>query len=108
MPEKKAFTLEMLDLTLSANLKSLLVPFFEDISPDHQLQRFGIIFSQASQTIEQRSHALLTCPQEYSNRWMRACAANTAGQPEQITGSLIELFLSLVALRNTRAVERAK
>ena len=101
VPEKNAYALEILDLTLSSSLKSQLFPFFEDALPNQQLQRLEKTFPQPAQTTEQHLQTMLSWSPECCNPWIQACAAYAAGQPHQISNSLFELFLSLLQVDKT-------
>ena len=50
--------------------------------------------------------ALLICSPENNNRWMQASAVYTAGQPEQISDSLLESLLLLVQSDTTNPLVR--
>jgi hypothetical protein len=70
--EKRAYALEILDVTLPRELKPLLMPLLDDM-PDRST-RLSPHFPQSPASVEQRLRELLDCSDAWINPWTRACA----------------------------------
>jgi cyclic nucleotide-binding protein/HEAT repeat protein len=74
-----AYALEIIDAQLPSEWKPMIMPLFEDLSPQEQLHRLAKIFPQAQQTGEDRLCALIGgSGNHHFTEWIRACAIYTA------------------------------
>ncbi len=73
-PEKRSYALEMLDVMLSQEIKSFLMPLIENIPPSERLRRLLGVFPQSSQSPHGRCLEFATLPAEQISLWMKTCA----------------------------------
>lgn len=77
--EKRAYALEVLDVTLSAELREILLPLCEDLTPAERCLKLDAHFPQVEAAPHDRIQELLTRPYEWVTPWTRACAVHTVG-----------------------------
>ncbi len=77
--ERRAYALEALDSVLPIELKTVVLPLFEDTSARRCLQRLSLIHPQESLPAERRLEGLIAEPPAWVTPWIRACAVHTAG-----------------------------
>jgi HEAT repeat protein len=75
-----AYALEILDTQLPADLKSMVLPVAEDLTPQERLSRLAPAFPQQRQPRAARLSALVGGPEaRWCLAWARACALFAAG-----------------------------
>ena len=72
--EKRAYATEILDVTLSQELKELTLPLLERLSPSERSERLAPKFPQPERTTLACVEELLTRPDARIRNWTRACA----------------------------------
>ena len=72
--EKRAYATEILDVTLSQELKELTLPLLERLSPSERSERLAPKFPQPERTTLACIEELLTRPDARIRNWTRACA----------------------------------
>ncbi len=77
--EKRAYALEILDVTLSRELKDLVLPLCDDLTLERRCELLEPHFAQGRASREARIEEVLTRPEAWVTPWTRACAAYTAG-----------------------------
>ena len=77
--EKRAYALEVLDVTLSQELKQLVLPLVEDTGSPEPLRRLQVLFPQKTLTQAERLGEILSRPDEWLSPWNKACAVYSAG-----------------------------
>lgn len=92
--DKRAYALEVLDLTLGARHKALLMPLLDDRAADARLGALEARFPQARRTAAQRVAELLARPERSLSAWTRACALRAAA-----AAGLVELRDTIERLR---------
>jgi ATP:ADP antiporter, AAA family len=78
--EQRAFALEILDIVTPQELKALLFPLLEDLSPAQRLGRLNRLFPQPALDPTARLHTLVTAPPGTLHRWTKACALEAIGR----------------------------
>ena len=78
--EKRAYALEVLDVTLSAALRALVLPLMEDLAPADRAARLADEFPQPAATPEERVREVIARPESDLASWTRACALRAAGR----------------------------
>lgn len=102
-PEQRAYALEILEVTLPAEVKRPLLSLVVDLAPEVRLQRLGALFPQQRLTCAARLAGLGTGLDGRVSAWTRACAAyaqralllTADGDPEMF--STIEKVITLKA-----------
>lgn len=75
-----AYALEILDTQLPTDLKSLVLPIAEDLSPQERLSRLAGAFPENHQSRAARLNAIIAGPEaRWCSAWTRACALFAAG-----------------------------
>jgi len=92
--EKRAYALEVLDVTLSAELKAVLMPLLDDL-PQRCL-RLSPHFPQEPATVEERLKEVLTRAEAWTTAWTQACAIDAVARLEaaDLAGSVETLVKS--------------
>jgi len=80
--EKRAYALEILDITLPRDLKPLLMPLLDDM-PDRSA-RLSPFFPQSPAGVEQRLRELLDRSDEWVNPWTRACVLDAVAKSSAV------------------------
>ena len=75
---RQAYALEILDLRLSGDLKALVMPLSEELSPAVRLQRLGGTYNAPPLSPAERVEALLLVDKN-ANRWLQIAAIHAAG-----------------------------
>jgi hypothetical protein len=70
---KRAYALEVLDLLLPAEVKSVVFPVLEDLAAEESLGRLAAAFPQIRLGSQARLQAIVADPEAYAP-WVRACA----------------------------------
>jgi HEAT repeat protein len=83
-PEKRAYALEVLDVSIPSNLKDELFPFVEELSDDQRLERLAGVYPQPNRNQEQSLRELLSAPAGYLMAWTKATALSTLRETSQI------------------------
>jgi CRP-like cAMP-binding protein/HEAT repeat protein len=78
--EKRAYALEMLDILLSSELKTMVIPVLDDQDPATCLKRLRSIFPQQTLNRTQRLQALIAGESAWIHPWIRVCAVYTVVQ----------------------------
>jgi hypothetical protein len=86
-PEKRAYALEVIDLSLPGSLKPQLFPLMEELRPEQRLERLKKTFPEVGLVFEQRLAGLAQAP----NAWVSACALYLAGKLGQSAPLLLEV-----------------
>ncbi|HET7747107.1 MAG TPA: cyclic nucleotide-binding domain-containing protein, partial [Vicinamibacteria bacterium] len=76
--EKRAYALEALDVTLSAERRELVLPLVEDLAPAQRVERLEPLFPQRTLGPAQRVVKVLGRPEGDLGAWTRACALYVA------------------------------
>ncbi len=93
--EKRAYALEVIDVLVSLELKTMLVPLFDTLSPTERLQRLNTIFPQQPRSCNQRLQEIITGSDAWVNSWTKACALHVIGRLSAI--ELSETVLSALS-----------
>ncbi len=102
--EARATALELLETIVERDLKNLLLPLLEDLSPAQTLTRLAFFFPQTRLLVNERLKMLANRPMDSSGIWIRAMTLYLMGkQPHQNFYSCIvnHLSSSEVILRET-------
>lgn len=78
--EKRAYALEVLDVTLSAALRAQVLPLVEDLAPADRAARLADEFPQAQASPEERVREVLARPEADLASWTKACALRAAAR----------------------------
>jgi len=76
--EKRAYALEMLDVTLSGELRAMLLPLFEELTLEARCERLAEHFPQARTSLEERLREVLAREARLTSPWTRAAALDAA------------------------------
>jgi HEAT repeat protein len=83
--EKRAYALEIIDVTLPAELKTVVLPLYDELDPVQALQRLGTHFPQEHTSPARALRNVFARPERWMNAWARTCAfycARRSGKPE--------------------------
>jgi HEAT repeat protein len=97
--EKRAYALEVLDVTLSAGLRAQVLPLMEDLSPADRATRFADEFPQPAATPDERVREVVARPGSDLASWTRACALRAgrmAWAHESASGGMTMLTIEKV------------
>jgi len=72
--EMRAYALEIIDSLIPLELKDLIFPLLEGLSPEAGLKRLRARFPQESLAKADRVHQILTDPDGLTTLWTRSCA----------------------------------
>ena len=72
--ESKVFATEILDLTVSEEIKKLLLPFIEASSLEESIRLYGNLFPQQKLKVFERLNDIVNKDYTKINRWTKACA----------------------------------
>jgi len=86
--EKRAYALEILDILLAQEVKTLLLPLCEELTMAERLQRLQPFFPQPVLTCEARLQALMAHPESNTTAWVRACALYAMAQLSERQGDM--------------------
>lgn len=73
-PEQRSYALEVLDTTISRQLKPIVMPLFESSGPAQRLGRLNAVFPQQSLSRARRLLDIAGGEGNWRNPWTRACA----------------------------------
>lgn len=92
-PEKRSYALEMLDVMVSQEVKSFLMPLIENLNPPERLRRLHSLFPQISQPADKRCLEIAALPADQASPWMKTCAlwAFRESHPDAYMSMLKEL-----------------
>lgn len=88
---RRSYALELLDLRLPSDLKALVIPLSEDLSPQLRLQRLGSSFAQPNLSPADRVEAL-TRGDGHIHRWLKVTEVYAAGQMRCSGPDLMQLL----------------
>ena len=77
---KRAYALEILDILMEPELKSMVIPLLENLPHEEQLQRLSDRFPQERLDCQSRIRAILTTSDAWITPWLKCCALYTAAQ----------------------------
>jgi hypothetical protein len=77
--EKRAYALEIVDVTLPQEMKQLVLPLVEEMGSDRRLEALEAHFPQSRLGKDRRLLAILERPTAWSTSWTRACAVYAIG-----------------------------
>jgi hypothetical protein len=77
---QRAYAIEVMDLTLSAEMRNLVTPLLRGMDPHVQLVDLSRYFPQERQGLEARIANILEISGTTSDRWLHAVALYTAGE----------------------------
>ena len=72
--ESRVYAAEMLDLTVSAEIKEIFLPLLEDLSVEDSLRIFQDNYPQQKMTVIERLKDIINKDYLKVNRWTKACA----------------------------------
>jgi CRP-like cAMP-binding protein/HEAT repeat protein len=72
--EKRAYALEVIDLLVSQELKAILLPLLDDLTPTQRLGHLNTFFPQQNLSRNQRLSDIIRGPGEWVNPWTKVCA----------------------------------
>jgi AAA family ATP:ADP antiporter len=78
--EKRAYALEIIDVLVASELKPLLLPLLDELSPIERLQRLSVRFPQLRLGCHQRLREIVTRPEQWTHPWTKASALYTMAQ----------------------------
>ncbi|MGQ4807653.1 hypothetical protein NKDENANG_01008 [Candidatus Entotheonellaceae bacterium PAL068K] len=78
--EKRAYALEIVDVLLSPELKPILLPLLEELSPAERLRRLHESLPHPRLGRDQRLRDILTRPELDAQPWTRVCALYSVAQ----------------------------
>lgn len=78
--EKRAYAVEILDSTLQQDIKALVIPLFDVLRPERQLEALSAIFPQKRMTPEQRVQEICHSSTKTIHPWTKACALYIAAK----------------------------
>jgi hypothetical protein len=96
--EKRAYALEVLDVTLSQELKQLVLPLVEDMGSPEALRRLQVLFPQKTLTQAERLRETLSRPGEWLSPWNKACAVYSAAG---LSGSNLSVTLKSIPVSSS-------
>jgi HEAT repeat protein len=102
-PEKRAYALEMLDLSLPGSLKAWLFPLLEELRPAQRLERLKITPPTPGSEFDQ----LLAELAQGANPWVSACALYVMGSLGRTMPLLIEVASAASRAREPLLAETA-
>jgi CRP-like cAMP-binding protein/ATP/ADP translocase/HEAT repeat protein len=73
--EKRAYALEILDVTLPSEFSKLVLPLAETSSPREKLRTLEPFFPQSHHTFDERLREILERSEEWLTPWSKACTA---------------------------------
>ena len=73
------FAIELLDVFISEDIKNLLVPVLDDISPDEAIKRLQEYFPRESYTPQQLLLQIINRDYNFVNLWTKTCAIYNLG-----------------------------
>lgn len=93
--EKRAYAAELLEVSLSQELKEKVLPLLDDLSPAEKLRRLGKHLTQPERPRLERLREILDYTKRGSSAWTRACAIYASGSLRSSS-----LLPELAGLRN--------
>jgi ATP/ADP translocase/HEAT repeat protein len=78
--EKQAYALEIVEMLVSAELRMVLLPLIDDLSPHQRLEVLQGHFPQQSLPLEQRLREIISGSDTWFNPWTKACALHIVAQ----------------------------
>jgi CRP-like cAMP-binding protein/ATP/ADP translocase len=73
-PEKRAYALEMMDILISQELKPMIFPLLEDLTPMQRLNHLQAFFPQPNLDRDQQLKLIINRSDEWISPWTKACA----------------------------------
>lgn len=93
--QSKAFALEIIDLLVSPDIKDMILPLLEDISPEECVNVFSSKFPQEKLNYHDRLIDIINKDFSRINRWTKICAIKElANFNEQITFDTLAVFFN--------------
>ncbi len=78
--QQRAYALEIIDILISSELKAMLLPLLDNLSPLQRLQRLSDLFPQPNLSFDQYLQEIITGPNEWLNPWTKVCALYAIGR----------------------------
>ena len=91
--EKRAYSLEVFDLTLGANDRDLVLPLLDDATPAERLARWEDELPQETRSPDERIAEIVGRPERWQRAWTRAMALRAAAERGLATPELVEPWL---------------
>ncbi len=107
-PEKRAYALEIIDISVSQELKPMLFPLLEDLTPTQRLNRLHAFFPQQSLDRNQQLERILTRFDKWIHPWTKTCALYAlAYNPSLSDSSILSAVISTLSDSNPVVRETA-
>jgi len=74
---KRAYALEIIDVTIPLNLKAMVLPLLDQLTPEQRLQRLNTIFPQQNLSCHRYLEEIITGPSTWLDSWTKASALHT-------------------------------
>lgn len=103
--EKRAYALEIIDVFVSQELKAMLFPLVDELSPAQRLQQLSDHFPQFRLGCNQRLREIVTQPRKWTHPWTQACALYTMAQ--LAGGGFVDVVKSALAMPDPLVRETA-
>ncbi|HZQ09119.1 MAG TPA: Npt1/Npt2 family nucleotide transporter [Anaerolineae bacterium] len=81
-PEQHAYALEVLDVSLPRELKPIVLPLLENLTPAQRLARFDSILPHERLGRAERLQQIMNAPDSTWSAWVQACAQYAVNRPE--------------------------
>lgn len=80
--KKKAYALEVIDVTISSDLKSMVLPLLDNLTPRQRLAQLEPVFPQEKLTQLQYLTEIITTADAWFSTWTKATALYVVAKPE--------------------------
>ncbi len=78
--EKRAYALEIFEMLVPAQMKAVLLPLIDDLTPGQRLQHLSRLFPQGSSAPEQRVQEIINGSEAWFSPWTKTCALQAIAQ----------------------------
>ncbi len=92
--ETKVYATEILDLTVSPEIKMIFLPLLDDLSPEENLQIFKDNYPQQKMSVFERLKDIINKDYLKINRWTKACAIMHLEEYKENETVLLSNFLN--------------
>ncbi len=75
----RVYALEIIDITVLPEIKQLLLPILEELSPEECVSAFKFLYPQEELSIQERLKDIIFKDHATVNRWTKACALRLLG-----------------------------
>jgi hypothetical protein len=103
--EKRAYALEIIDVLVASELKPLLLPLLDELSPAERLQRLSVRFPQRRLGCDQRLREIVSQPEKWAHPWTKASALYTMAQLTAV--GCVDVVVSALSSPDTLVMETA-